>query len=160
LLTTLDKNGVPATALDENHLNETAGLQGAPGNPDLTFYFWNGDLNTAFAPADGTPIDWNHDGTYDTDVCDDASGNAAGVSCGSLPVLQPWNDWLSHTVGAATVFDNFQLAYQCASNFANTLARVAQPSQRIPSPARTGRDHDWLKERLLAPVGRKGSSLR
>jgi len=119
LLTTLYPNGFPQTGLDQNHLNETAGLQGAPDSQDLTFYYWGGGLFSGYAPTNGEPIDWNGDGTYSSDACNDVSDNEPAAQCGTLPVLQPSNDWLFHTVGPATIFDNLQFGYQCATNYSN-----------------------------------------
>jgi hypothetical protein len=117
-LTTLDKNGIPATGLDQNHLNETAGLLGAPDSQDLTFYYWNGGVNSGYAPTNGAPIDWNHDGVLGTDICGDVSDNEPAAACGSLPVLQPSNDWRFHMARAAIVFDNLDFRYQCSANYA------------------------------------------
>lgn len=105
--------------LNKNNLDETVGLQGYPGSLDLTFLNSNGGLNGSYAPTDGTPIDWNHDGSYVTSVCADVSGNGIGENCGSFPTLLPANDWLSHIEGATTVFDNLQFSYQCTGNYAH-----------------------------------------
>lgn len=127
LLTTLDRNGVAAIALDQNHLNESAGLLGAPGSLDLTYYYWNGGTSSGYAPTNGAPIDWNGNGRFETDVCKDISNNEPAGACGSLPVLQPSNDWLSHISGAATVFDNLQFQYQCTAGYAKSSPTSSNP---------------------------------
>lgn len=118
LLTTLGPNGVPTAGLDQNHLNETVGLLGAPDSRDLTFYYWNRGLRGGYASTTGTPIDWSGDRRYQTDVCEDVSDNEPAAACGTLPILQPSNDWLSHISGGATVFDNLRLQYQCSNSYA------------------------------------------
>jgi len=64
----VDYSGTLFNQLDQNHLDETVGLQGAPDNLDLTFYYSNGGSKTAYGPANGAPIDWNQDGPFSTDV--------------------------------------------------------------------------------------------
>jgi len=115
----VDYSGTLFNQLDQNHLDETVGLQGAPDNLDLTFYYSNGGSKTAYGPANGAPIDWNQDGPFSTDVCGDVSDNEPSEGCGLLPKLLPSNDWLSHIAGSATIFDNFQLHYQCTTNYGN-----------------------------------------
>lgn len=93
----LDYSNYTYPTLDENHLNETAGLGGYPGDRDLSkrwctsggtvLPIWIGCLT----PTTGA-VDWNNDGLIEQDVQYEVSYNGTAFSH-SYTALQGFNDW-------------------------------------------------------------------
>ncbi len=61
--------------LDEENLNENAGLPMGPNSTDISVYY-NLVVNTLLAPTNGSPIDWNNNGNAtETGVSSDINGS-------------------------------------------------------------------------------------
>jgi hypothetical protein len=131
--------------LNENSLNEALGLNVASTSADLSVFYSNGGRTPVFAPTNGSPIDWNRDGSIGSSVCADISGESA-ASCGSLPTLLGASDWTTRADGT---FANLNFAFQCTSNYqSDTAAALTVPS-----------NFDQLLERyaLLISARRQGT---
>jgi uncharacterized membrane protein len=82
----LDYSDVVLPTLDENHLNETLGLQDLAHPNDITINS-GADCGGTRAPASG-PVDWNCDGdATETDVAADVNGDS------TLLPLTGFDDW-------------------------------------------------------------------
>ena len=106
----LDYSGATLPTLDENHLNESLGVQS--GTTDVTYY-WNGsgfvpgttggvcpsppELDTVVAAPTTGPVDWNCDGSLDPDVASDIKFGDALSQSYSLQQLHGFNDWAEIT---------------------------------------------------------------
>jgi hypothetical protein len=89
----LPTGGNTPGALDENNLNEPAGL--GSGGTDITFFTPGCQYTSDTAASDG-PVDWNGNGTpTETNVVDDIHYNAAYSPYCFTMVLSGWNDWAS-----------------------------------------------------------------
>jgi hypothetical protein len=100
----LDYSDVALPTLDENHLDETVGLQDYAHPNDVTHYgdcTGNSHFGGSWVPVVG-PIDWNFDGNAtDTDVTQDINPNP---DCGTLTQLTGFDDWAEiHAYLAETV---------------------------------------------------------
>ena len=82
-------------------LDETKGLNVSPTSTDISTFTTDG-ITPIYVPTNGTPIDWNQDGTIEAHVTQDINGD------GATTLLTGHNDW------AALNFN-----YQCNANFAN-----------------------------------------
>jgi hypothetical protein len=112
-------------SLNENSLNETLGLNVFSASADLSVFYSNGGVTQVFAPTNGFPVDWNQDGSIETSVCANISGESA-ASCGSLPTLLGASDWTTRADGT---FANLNFAFQCTSNYqSDTAAALTVPS--------------------------------
>ena len=102
----IDYSGQQLTDLNEQDLDETAGLSASPTSTDITFYA--GPLNgqccfpgATPAPTNGSPIDWNLDGNAtEQHVQVDINGD------GATTLLTGYNDW-----------SNLNFAFQASLNF-------------------------------------------
>jgi hypothetical protein len=101
--------------LDENNLDETVGLQGGATNTDISW--WHAVTPTAFVhiPTNGTPIDWNLDGTITSGVAAEVNGD------GTRTLLSTQNDWSTVSVNGVNQFANLKFKYQCDPNYGDDL---------------------------------------
>ncbi len=73
--------------LDENNLNENAGLPAGSSSTDISVYY-NLVVNTLLAPTNGSPIDWNNNGdATETGVSSDVNGGTRRT------ILYGSDDW-------------------------------------------------------------------
>jgi hypothetical protein len=118
--------------LDETNLDETTGLQGGADDTDLSFRFHGGSIPDFFrVPTNGTPIDWNGDGTMERGV----TFNIIGDPFQPLTTLQGQNDWATSN----GLFTNLQFNFQkSGGNFDNdggsggATARVSPSQPALP----------------------------
>jgi Calx-beta domain len=148
--------------LNENSLDETAGLNVSSTSTDLSVFYTNGGITPVFPPTNGSPIDWNQDGSIETNACADVSGTST-ASCGSLPTLLGANDW---TTRVDNTFANLNFAFQCTSNYqSDTAASLAAPSdfdrllQRYALLMSASRRRSLSKTAVLV-AGPSGTRLR
>lgn len=82
-------------------LDELMGVSGAPAGQDVIVFYADAGTLQLFAPSNGTPIDWNNNGS-DTDmhVAADISGD------GQCSLLSGFNDWAA-----------LDYAFQCSPQF-------------------------------------------
>src|SRR5262249_5273465 len=55
----VDYSGRALPALNETDLDETLGIQGPPGSRDVAVFYTNFGTCKTYAPANGSPIDWD-----------------------------------------------------------------------------------------------------
>ena len=90
-------------------MSEPAGLVGAPaGNTDVMVFYSNGAGQNAYAPSNGTAVDW--DGTppaTNVSAYADVSGD------GACQALGGFNDWAQSHAGANTRDTALAIGFQC-----------------------------------------------
>jgi hypothetical protein len=128
----IDYSSAQAPDLNENSLDETAGLNISPTSVDVGFYYALGDTVLLFAPTNGAPVDWNDDGNAtETSVATDLNADFF------LSDLQSRNDWATN----GGILANFNFDFQCTSGWQGdgppTLATRLQPTNRSSRMTRT-----------------------
>lgn len=87
----LDYSGRVYAQLDEDHLDEWAGIGGAPDDRDITLFSCFTDDFFCRAPAAG-PIDWNLNGILESDVRQDINQDPRDF-VHTFSVLRGFDDW-------------------------------------------------------------------
>jgi hypothetical protein len=100
----VDYSGVTLASLDENSLNENAGVSGPASNQDIVLYFVPGTPTVELLGAsNGSPIDWNNDGAIRNPVKVDLNNDTM------FTLLSTRNDW--ETSGG--LFTHLNFRFQC-----------------------------------------------
>ncbi len=106
--------------LDENGLNEAIGLQGGADNTDVSFARDPKGSSFVRVPTNGSPIDWNGDGTIASGVVEEINRD------GQKTVLAAQNDWETTTDSSGRAqFKNLHFAYQCSPDFNDGIPNQA-----------------------------------
>lgn len=89
----LDFSRIALPMLDENALDEAVGIQ-APES-DWKEVHWSHNGTNAFAEIEETIVDWNEDGTIDSNVKVNISENTSYNACTKTPIekLHGYHDW-------------------------------------------------------------------
>jgi protein-disulfide isomerase len=104
----IDYSGAKLADLNEIALDETKGINGPPTSTDISTFTTDG-ITPISLPTNGTPVDWNQDGTIETGVTQDINGD------GSATLLTGFNDWATSN----GLFTSLHFNYQCSANFTN-----------------------------------------
>src|SRR5262245_13119032 len=91
-------------------LDENVGLQGGVNNTDIS-YRRTGVAQFTKVPTNGTPIDWNQDGSFTAGVTAEVNGD------GTESVLESQDDWASTSINGVRQFINLKFKFQCDANF-------------------------------------------
>jgi hypothetical protein len=99
-------------SLDEANLDELLGLQGGADDTDISYCRTGGVPKFTKVPTNGTPIDWNQDGSLTNGVAAEVNGD------GALAPLNGQDDWAIATDSQGnTSFTQLKFKYQCDPNY-------------------------------------------
>jgi hypothetical protein len=97
-------------------LDETQGLNAPVRSTDVSYYSLDGVTNH-WLPTNGTPIDWNQDGTLEAHVTKDINLD------GAQTLLTGSNDWATDGSGHYT---HLGFDFQCTDHFDNDITAAIQ----------------------------------